>query len=306
MKAVYKEMEHNCELRVRRKLKSGREWFRIYNNNISDYFKKENISKVIHENVIIRWGNRIAIDSILENKAIVYNNITCLEKISNKKLSRELMVKHGVPTPFYQDKDIQETIDGFDMLSYPIIIRPLVHAKGKNFFVIDEPSQLVSFFKDKSLNDYYCAPFLNKTQEFRVHCGLGKVLSVLEKPKPSDPNVKAWNRAINGDPFVYIPWSEYRIDLCVTALNACKALEADFAAVDIIIWNNKPFVLELNSSPTLISNDYTVSRYAKLFDYIHRHTKTSKLKHWDYSKFKNAQSLAWKNFQLESEENVIE
>jgi hypothetical protein len=303
MKAVYQSMNYPCELIIRRKI-GNREWFRVYNNNISDHFTKKPITASIHENVIIRWGNRIDISNISDSP-IVYNNNKALNIITNKKLTRQTLVKNNVLTPFYQDSDIEESINGFDILSYPIIIRPLVHAKGKNFFVIENSNQLKSFFQNKRLSDYYCAPYLEKTNEYRVHVGLGKVISVLEKPKPNNPSQKAWNRSLNGDPFIYINWSEYNYDLCITALKACRAVGADFAAVDIILWNNKYYVLELNSSPTLISNEYTVNRYAKLFDYIHINTRNSKLKHWDFEKFKNAKSLAWKNFQLESQTNII-
>jgi glutathione synthase/RimK-type ligase-like ATP-grasp enzyme len=309
MKAVYEQMDHNCELRIRRKI-GNREWFRTYNNNNSNHFTKKNVLTPIYENVIIRWGNRIDIKEI-SNNPIVYNNIKCLDIITDKKLSRQVLVKNNVKTPYYDDKDVEYEILNDDtqisFINYPVIIRPRTHSKGKNFFVINHTEELRCFFSNKNLNDYYCAPYLDKTNEYRVHCFLGKVLSVLEKPKPSDINQKAWNRALNNtDPFTYIPWSEYNYDLCITALQACKAVGADFAAVDIIKYHNRYYVLELNSSPTLISNDYTVSRYAKAFDYIHKHTYRTKLKHWNFEKFKDAKSLAWKNFQLESEENIIE
>jgi len=309
MKAVYEQMTYNCELRIRRRLRSGKEWFRVFNNNISNYFTKKPVTTSIRENIVIRWGNRIDISDISDNP-IVYNNIKALEIINNKKLTREVLVKNNVKTPFYKDSDIQKELDNnhFDIsyVSYPIIIRPLVHAKGRNFFVMRNFVELTDFFRNKNLSDYYCAPFLDKTNEYRVHCFLGKVLSVLEKPRPINPNQLAWNRAINNsEPFTYINWSEYNYDMCITALNACKVVGADFAAVDIIKYNNHFYVLELNSSPTLISNDYTVSRYAKAFDYIHKHTNTSKLKHWDFNQFRDAKSLAWKNFQLDSQTNII-
>ena len=309
MKAVYEEMTHNCELRIRRKLKTGKEFFRIYNNNLSNFFIKKPVSTLIRENVVVRWGNRIDIKNISENP-IVYNNVKALEIINNKKLSRQTLVENNVKTPYYKDSDIDFEVnnDGLDVsyIVYPIIARPLVHAKGKNFFVINNLQELQTFFSNKNLEDYYCAPYLAKTNEYRVHCFLGKVLSVLEKPRPSNPNQLAWNRAIaNSEPFTYIPWSEYNYDMCVTALKACQAVGVDFAAVDIIKYNNQFYVLELNSSPTLISNDYTVSRYAKAFDYIHRHTRNEKLNHWDFTHFKDAKSLAWKNFQLDSKENII-
>jgi len=298
MKAVYQHMKFNCELRIRRKIKN-KEWFRSFNYNVSDYFIKKSINAPFNENVIIRWGNRIPLP--VNNNSIVYNNIKALEKINNKGLTRQILKNNNILTPYYTYEKISEDSN----LEYPIICRPLQHAKGRNFIVLNNSNELNHFLDLNEMTNFYFAPYLEKDAEFRVHCGLGKVISVLEKPKPSNPSQKAWNRSLNGDPFIYIPWSEYNYDMCITALKAMEAVGADFGAVDIIRFEDKYYVLEINSSPTLISNDYTVQRYAKLFDYIHRHTKTSKLEHWDFKKFKNSKSLAWKNFQLDSDINII-
>ena len=304
MKAVYSNMETSSELIVRRKLKSGKIFFRHYLDNIIESFIKKKLNTVFNSNVIIRWGNRIDISNNFVNP-IVYNNIKNIEKITNKKLSREILKTAGIKTPLYSDAEISEEIQAMSTLQYPMICRPLQHAKGKNFLTINSKIELIQFLSTRSLEQYYFAPYLEKTNEYRVHCGLGKVLSVLEKPKPQDINQKAWNRAQNGDPFTYIPWSDYNYDLCITALKACEAIGADFAAIDLIKFENEFYVLELNSSPTLISNEYTVERYAKLFDYIGKHTSDKKLKHWDFTKFNSAKSLAWKNFQLDSNINII-
>ena len=310
MRAVFAEMKnHKVFLYCRRNIltKSGirKIFYRFYTySNSKKYSKIPIISKFL-SNIIIRWGTRLSISDNVENP-IVYNNIRSLENITNKKLTRQLLVKHNVRTPYYSDEIINESLNNnmiFD-LQFPIIIRPLIHSKGKNFIVIKDLSELQDFYTENNIEDYYNAPFIDKESEFRVHCGLGKVLSILEKPKPKKSSM-AWNRARTGEGFRYIPWSNYDYDLCKIALESIKAVKADFGAVDIIKLGNLYYVLEINSSPTLTSNDYTVKRYSQLFNYIETHTKDKKLEHWNFNKFKKAESLVWKNFQLNSEVNVI-
>lgn len=59
------------------------------------------------------------------------------------------------------------------------------------------------------------------------------------------------------------------------------------------------WVLEVNTSPTLASSEYSMERYAMYFDWLFR--SPEKRKPWDYKQFKKADSLAWKNYQLKED-----
>jgi len=65
--------------------------------------------------------------------------------------------------------------------------------------------------------------------------------------------------------------------------------------------DGKVYVLEVNTSPTLASSDYSMQRYAMYFDWLMR--SDTRREHWNTDEFKKAKSFAWKNFQLRDEAN---
>lgn len=124
-----------------------------------------------------------------------------------------------------------------------------------------------------------------------------KIINLLEKPNPGKNQI-AWNRAQNNDAFVSVKWTDYNKNVAIEALKACEALGADFLGIDVLLdRNGKAWVLEGNSSPTLNTSEYSSERYAKYFQWLFR--SAERREPWDFRKFSNAESFAWKNFQLE-------
>ena len=217
----------------------------------------------------------------------MYNKIEAVSKATNKKRSREIFLNTGVKTPRLY------TI-GDDNITFPIVARPLVHSKGRNFLVLNSQDEFAACYHQHGDN-YYYSEFIDKDREYRVHCAHGKILAVMEKP-PVDG--VAWNRAVNHEAFVRVMQKEYNYDVCFQALKAVNELGLDFGGVDVIVKDGQAFVLEVNTSPTLNSSEYTSYRYAQYFDWLFR--SEQRRDHWDYTVFKKADSFAWKQIQLES------
>ena len=117
----------------------------------------------------------------------------------------------------------------------------------------------------------------------------------MEKPAPSDKNTVAWNRAVVHEEWNAIPWSEYHYNACLEALKAVNALGLDTGGVDVMIRGDEAKVLEVNTAPTLISSPYVSQRWAEAFDWLFTEGKKE---HWDFTKFKDSKSFAWKHSQL--------
>ena len=120
------------------------------------------------------------------------------------------------------------------------------------------------------------------------------------KPKPENDKV-AWNRAVNEEPFVYIPWEEANRrglrHILSLAIRATEALKLDFGGVDVIDRDGKGYVLEVNTAPTLNSSPYVAKRWGMYFDWLFKSEKRKD--HWDgYYLREQANSMIWKNFQL--------
>lgn len=290
LRNTYSKMQtSNSRLVVRRRIrKTGREWFRVYDNFNSQTFNKVKIDNFRFNNsIIIRWGNAIQIDT---PGSIIYNEAKAIALASNKKRSREVFIENEISTP-------RPVTPNSTSISYPIIARPSTHAKGRNFVVLNNLSEFTRHYNINEPQGWYYSEFVDKVREFRIHCAHGKILNYLEKPNPSNGSI-AWNRARNGgDPFENVKWSDYNMACGIEAIKATRALGLDFAGIDVMLdREGRAYVLEANTSPTLNSSEYSMQRYAMYFDWLFR--SNTKREHWDVSKFKKPESLAWKNFQL--------
>lgn len=267
--------------------KTKHAYLRVYEGATVDKFVKKPINELnLAGGKYIRWGNRIEADT--DKSSIIYNKSEGIANATNKKLSRQLFIKNKVRTPqLVTPTDVKST-------QFPIIARPSTHAKGKNFVTLKNVDDFTKHYNANEKNGWYYSEFINKEREFRVHCAHGKVLGVMEKARGSD-NI-AWNRAVTGEAFTRIAQKDYIFSICFQALKAVKTLGLDFAGVDVLLLGKEGFVLEVNTSPTLNSSDFISDQYAKYFDWLNASDK--RRDHWDFTKFENAQSFAWKQFQL--------
>jgi glutathione synthase/RimK-type ligase-like ATP-grasp enzyme len=293
MKKVYAQMQSNSSLFVRRNLPQGC-YYRHYGlHNIDKFTKVYTNDKITMDNrILIRWGNRIDVKT--NEHTVTYNKAEAIKKSTDKKLSRQIFIENGVNTPRLLNplkpvlpKDYEQAV------TYPIIARPSVHAKGKNFVVLNNFQEFCNHYINNEANGWYYSEFIDKDREFRVHCAHGKVLDLMEKPRGKGI---AWNRAQVGEPFVRVKQEDYIHSVCLEALKATKALGLDFAGVDVILKGDTAYILESNTSPTLNSSEHVSTQYAKYFDWLARSDK--RREHWDFTKWKKADSFAWKQEQL--------
>jgi len=166
-------------------------------------------------------------------------------------------------------------------------------ASNKNFIVLKSKQAFLNHYK----NGWYYSEFIDKDREFRVHVVMGKVLAVLEKPRPDDGG-EAWNRAINGEAFELQEWKTVKKDIMLQACRAVKALGLDIGAADVLFKDDQAYVVEVNSSPTLNSSPHVTEKYAKVFEFIFRNHNGTKLKPWNFENWQKRVSFFWKDSQL--------
>lgn len=293
MKSVFSKMKTPAVLKIRRCPPKKAGYIRKYeNNNIDDFIKEPLHYLNLSGNVVIRWGNRI--DIVTDKNTIVYNKSENIKNATDKKLTRQILLENKVRIPrLFSDQDyIANT------LTFPIIARPSVHAKGKNFVVLNDKESFIKHYMENEINGWYYSEYIDKEREFRVHCAHGKILAIMEKPKGEG---FAWNRARIGEPFVRVKQDDYIYTVCFQALKATKVLGLDFAGVDVILKTNEngrkeAFVLEANTSPTINSSEFVSNQYSKYFDWLS--SSDTRREHWDFTQYENAKSFAWKQNQL--------
>lgn len=239
--------------------------------------------------VIIKWGNSI---EIKPNGAVVYNNPGAVSKASNKGLFRTIMHQKGIDIPtIITKKDLP--------IGERVVLRPLHHRAGQNFHLVTSLGDLARCEAKYGRDGYYMSKIYPKQREVRVHCCLGKVLLIKEKPAPADKKEVAWNFAINEQAWSTIDRKDYDPALCKIALDAMEAIGLDIGAVDVMfdpMDKKLPryVICEINTAPSL--TEYLVEKYQSLFMLLF--AKKERIEKWDYSKFTKGESFSWKNQQM--------
>lgn len=263
--------------------------------DFSDMTKKNTIYNPKYNaknTILVRWGNFIPV--ITDKKTITYNLASILNKISDKGKTRLLLSEKGVATPKTQLQDILDNC----VLNFPIIARPSHHQQGKNLWVchnIDDINNSIT------LGATYFSELYPKTEEYRVHCGSGKVLGCLRKPTPDDKNIVAWNRHQNHQSFKIIKQDDWEDFIIRLALLTLDNLNLCFGSVDIMVQRTlenlpKAVVCEVNTAATLVSSPFICDRWTKYFNWLGN--SNQRRDNWDYTKFKKTKSLSWKLNQL--------
>jgi predicted ATP-grasp superfamily ATP-dependent carboligase len=259
---IYSKMTTGA-MYVRRIMRDGTPRYRGFrNNDVDRRFDSLRQPPSAENQRVVRWGFQETLRT--NSSSIIYNSSRALAAASNKRNARLAFQEAGVPAPVFV------TTDNFRDEYLPVIARPHYHARAQNFVVLNTRDE---FSRHYDPARWYYSSFVNKEQEVRVHVGSGMVLAIMEKPRPTDNATIAWNRVLNDEEgFQYVRWNmisrhRYR-KAAQAAISACAAVGLDFAGVDVMIYNRQPYVLEINTSPSVESSDYVAGRYARYFDML--------------------------------------
>lgn len=294
MKGVYKAIGGDLKLLI----KSSR-----FNGYVE---RQKGVRKKLHgvvepdcsNSIVVRWGSRASVQT--NESSIIYNKNDAVEKTNSKGLCRKILRDAGVaiPVTYLRNEDMTN-------IKFPCIGRPEHHGQGRQFYVCNNHAEIENA---KRRGCTYFSEHYPKQAEFRIHCAKGKILAIMQKPKPKNPNLLAWNRALNDDPFTVVDRKDWDIDLCRLALEACETMGLCFSAVDIMAYAGegypKAVICELNSAGTINSSPYVQDKYIKFFKWLFASDKRRPT--WNYRKFSKVESLSWKENQLESSFEIPE
>lgn len=208
--------------------------------------KKKTFAK--KPSVIIRWGN-----SYTQHKdALDIQPIEAVRNASDKGLMMDILSNDPeIPTP-------EAVVFDGESSAW----RDLLDDSGKAFF--RNAHDQIRYRSSPIEGDKYALRPINKQREFRVHVFNGKVIGVYEKI-PSSPDDKIYKND-NCD-FRRIDLANDSMRKTIkgvrpAAKKAVEALGLLYGGVDVVMdENNSPFVLEVNSSPSL--NSLNVPRWAE-------------------------------------------
>jgi hypothetical protein len=208
---------------------------------------------------VFRWG---CTSDVPGNPTIV-NQAKYIHGVSNKLAFRKLLLAEKLCPETYWQGNFPDHED--EPINFPVIVRPEFHHQGRNFHVCKDMDQVFEAIEKCGLN-WYASPLIDKKEEYRVFVVQGRVACVARK-YPGNPNQVAWN-VYQGGRFENVGWGEWPLKAIKASLRAAELSGLDFCGVDVIVDQaGSPFVLEINSAPSLTS-PYRQSCMAKCFDYI--------------------------------------
>lgn len=205
------------------------------------------------------------------------NSNEMVRAASHKKRARQLFEEFEVPAPklFLNTAQIQQE-------DLPVVGRTSYHTKGQGFWFCKTKEQVRAA---SAAGATHFMKFIPDTREYRVHTFIdGEALGDLEDREIEDYksvkiSEKVWQSESVPDKntpqknheygWTFLgPQNRRQEELDVVryaAKKAIAALKMDFGAVDVMyqIKTKKPFVLEVNSTPSLADEQSdTCSRYA--------------------------------------------
>lgn len=222
------------------------------------------VPKIGH--TIINWGSSKAPNWLERAKmrdVTILNNVEAVKTASNKLSALAAMEEAGVSVPqFTTDKRVAKywLEDG-----HTIVERHALNgnsAEGIRVVNLDDSSV------ENTLND---APlytkFIPKSREFRVHVFRGNIIDYQEKKKlAKEKRPENFNKYISSHT---MGWVFCRNDIKhiesvkAEAIKAVSVLGLDFGAVDVVFYEETPYVLEVNTAPGIMGK--TLSSYVNTF-----------------------------------------
>lgn len=214
---------------------------------------KNNSQRLPVADFVIRWGCTSAAPG--ENNI---NNPTAIHLGASKRVFRAKLSEAGLSHETWSDEnDVQ----------FPAIVRPAVHSQGRNLHVVRNQDELALAISSCGLG-WYAAKLIDKVAEYRVYAAQGRAIGVGRKYPANEQSV-AWNMSAGGS-CKNVRFDEWPLIVVKSGLAALKLSGLDFAGVDVIVdREEKPYVLEINSAPTLAN--YRAPSFAKVFDYMVEH-----------------------------------
>lgn len=211
---------------------------------------------------LIRWGSARFSNLEIDGDRPVLNEAEAITFNLQKDLAHKTMLEAGVRAPAMWTSFVEAKRASRD-LGTDFLRRRKHHIQGKDIIKLSPRAHL-----NRSKRSGYYVQYLEKEAEFRLHIFQDKCIGVAQKVARQDEeaNPLIWNFE-NGWDLIYTPKDKRDEDIPnyqameAESVKALQALGLSFGAVDLIVVEDKPYILEVNTAPKL----YQTKRYSKHF-----------------------------------------
>lgn len=211
------------------------------------------LTRIRRRGLIVNWGR---VEDFSNCPNVLNRNLIC-----NKFRQLQILKNNDISIPkIYERYRSRISRDEF-----PLLGRKFSHTKGDDIVFLESIEDLENYERSDVLPDFL-VQYIKKRGEYRVHVAGGEVISVSKKKKREDveePDKIVWSSDKGWRFIEYNPNGYIREALEQIAIESVEALNYDFGAVDIIVRDETPYVLEINSAPGMI--DRRAELYADYF-----------------------------------------
>jgi hypothetical protein len=207
--------------------------------------------------VCIGWGNgdwpqQYYAAGAAERKMIeksFLNKPTSVSRSINKLATFDAMLDYGVRTPRWTDSQREVKRWRMENPKLVIVARTTLMGHDGGGIILVEPGQPLP-------NAKLYVEYIEKDMEFRIHVFKGKVVDrcrkVFKGYKNEDDRKVDRRIRTSGNGILFQRDGLCPRDADEQAIDACAALELDFAGVDVITKGGVAYVLETNTAPEML------------------------------------------------------
>lgn len=213
-----------------------------------------NLSFAHKPDFVIFWDKDLFLAQMLEMQGIrVLNSSSAIAICDDKRKTHLALQKARIATPrtiiapmTYNNigfvnldflKDVEER------LGYPMIVKEAFGSFGEQVYLFENSNELFSFVSSCKTTALLFQQYIETSKGRDIRLQVVKDQVVASILRYSDTDFRA-NLTAGGNMKKYTP-SEHE---CALAIQAAKAVGADFAGVDLLFGENGPLVCEVNSN----------------------------------------------------------
>jgi RimK family alpha-L-glutamate ligase len=184
----------------------------------------------------------------------LFNSARTVDICDDKAKTAIAFAKAGLPTPktvlapktfdTVGYNDLTFLTETEDLLSYPMVIKETCGSFGAQVYLAHDRKEAIEIILKIKHKDFILQEYIAEStgRDIRANVVGGEVVCCMlrENEKDFRSNISGGGKAKPYTPTA----DEKRV-----AIEACKAVDADFAGVDILFGKNGPIVCEINSNP---------------------------------------------------------
>lgn len=207
----------------------------------------------------IFWDKDVYLAERLEKSGVrLFNSKRAVLLCDNKILMYQTLKENGVKIPRtfiapktfeglnYSNRSFLKEV--IDEIGFPIVVKEAFGSFGEQVYLANDEESLNKIIDSIGYKDFLLQEYISSSKGKDIRINVVGNKAIVSMLRENDNDFRS-NISSGGHGSIYEPSKDF-IDL---ALKATKALDLDFAGVDVMFGENGPILCEVNSNPQFAS-----------------------------------------------------